>query len=195
MIKKTLLALSLLVSFSTADNIRPLLQFAWEGGGDELVTIQHDHESDYTIKAGDGIAFEAGMAIDNPMSNLELQFLAGYKFDSDSASNGDITWSMVPLTALAMFKVQDWKLGGGVTYHMNPELDGRFDNDSINYKFDDALGAMVQIQYSPIDVFSIGLRGTAIQYKLTSDTSQTADGTSIGIVGTFKFGGDRYRYR
>lgn len=195
MIKKTLLALPLLVSFSTADMLRPVLQLAYDGGGDELVTIEHDYERDYTIDAGDGLSFEAGMALDNPMSNLELQFLVGYKFDSDSASNGDIDWSIVPVTALALINNYGWKFGGGITYHINPELDGRFGSDSINYQFNNAIGAVAQIQYNPVESFAIGLRATFIEYELENSPTDTADGTSLGIVGTFKFGGPRYRYR
>ncbi|MCH9741325.1 MAG: hypothetical protein K0U38_10895 [Epsilonproteobacteria bacterium] len=195
MLKKALLTLPILFTFASADTIRPLLQIAYDGGGDDLVTIQHDYESDYTISAGDGLSFEAGMAIDNPASDLELQFLVGYKFDSDSASNGDITWDVIPMTALALINVQRWKFGGGLTYHVNPQLDGRFDSDTIDYQFDDAIGAVAQIQYAPMHSFAIGLRATFIEYELKNDATSTANANSLGIVGTFKFGGERSRYR
>jgi len=195
MLKKALLILPLLITLATATNPRPLIQFGFESGGDELVTIDHDYKGDYTIDAGDGFRFELGMAIDDPLGMLELQLLAGYKFDSDSADNGDITWSMIPLSALGFIKIPHWKFGGGLTYHVSPELDGNFGNDDIQYDFENALGGVMQIQYEPIDAFALGLRATFIEYKLKNDNTQTASGNSIGFIGTFKFGGKRSRFR
>ena len=193
--KITLASLITLFTLAQADSIRPLLQISFESGGDELVTIQHDYEGDYKIDAGDGFTFEAGIAVDNPQSNLELQFLAGYKIDNDDADNGDITWSLIPLSALALVKVQDFKFGGGITYHISPELDGRFGREDINYQFDSAFGGVIQAQYSFEDTFSIGLKATFIDYKLKNDSTKTASGNSIGVVGTFKFGGTSSKYR
>jgi len=195
MYRLTLLFLMTLLSVAQADTMRPLLQIAFEGGGDELVTIQHDYDGDYQISAGDGFTFEGGMSIDNPASNLELQFLIGYKFDNDDADNGDITWSIVPLSALAFVKIQDFKFGGGLTYHLSPELDGGFGNDTINYQFENAWGGVLQAQYSFVDAFAIGVKATFIDYELKSDHTQKANGNSIGVVATFTFGGTRSRYR
>jgi len=194
MLKKTILILPLLITLATATP-RPLIQFGFESGGDELVTIDHDYEGDYTIDAGDGFRFELGMAIDDPLGVLELQFLAGYKFDSDSADNGSITWSMIPLSAIGFIKIPQWKFGVGLTYHLNPELDGNFGNDDIQDDFENALGGLVQIQYEPIDAFALGIRATFIDYELQSDNTQKANGNSIGFIGTFKFGGKRSRFR
>ncbi|NEW61056.1 DUF481 domain-containing protein [Sulfurovum sp. bin170] len=198
MLKKTLLILPLLLTLSHA-NPKPIIQIGFESGGDELITIDHDYESDYTIKAGDGFRFELGMAIEDPLGVLEVQFLAGYKFDSDSADNGSITWSMIPLSALGFIKIPGWKFGGGLTYHINPELDGSFRNynydDDIKDEFKSALGGIMQIQYEPIDAFALGLRATFIDYELKRDNSKTANGNAIGLICTFKFGGKRSRFR
>ena len=194
--KKIILTLLVtLGTFAQAENLRPLFQLSYDLGGDDLVTIAHDYERDYTISAGDGLRFEVGMAIDNPQSNVEIQLLAGYKFDSDNAGNGDILWSSVPLTALALVEAQSWKFGGGLTYHINPELHGTFGKDNINYEFENAFGGILQIQYAPVYNFAIGLRATLIDYTLNSDPTQTASGNSLGLVGTFKFGGNRSRFR
>jgi hypothetical protein len=194
MLKKTILILPLLLTLSYT-NPRPIIQIGFESGGDELVTIDHDYESDYTIDAGDGFRFELGMAIDDPLGKIELQLLAGYKFDSDSADNGSISWNMIPLSAIGFIKLPQWKFGGGVTYHINPELDGSFDRD-IKDEFDNALGAIIQIQYEPVDAFAIGLRGTFIDYEIQkNNTIQTANGNSIGLIATLKFGGKRSMFR
>jgi hypothetical protein len=102
---------------------------------------------------------------------------------------------MVPLSALGFIKIPYWKFGGGLTYHVNPELSGSFGDYSVHDEFESALGGIVQIQYEPIDSVALGLRATFIDYKLKKNHSQTANGNSIGLVGTFKFGGSRSRYR
>jgi hypothetical protein len=190
MSKKTILILPLLLTLSHTTP-RPLLQFGFESG----VTIDHDFDADYTIDAGDGFRFELGMAIDDPQNEMELQFLAGYKFDSNSADNGSISWSMIPISALGFIKIPSWKFGGGLTYHLNPELDGSFGREDIKDEFKNALGGVIQIQYEPMDMFALGLRATFIDYKLKADSTQTASGNSIGFIGTFKFGGKRSRFR
>ena len=104
MLKKVILILPLLLTLSLATP-RPLVQFGFESGGDELVTVDHDYEADYKIDAGDGFRLELGMAISDPLNQIEIQFLAGYKFDSDSADNGSISWSMIPLSALGFISL------------------------------------------------------------------------------------------
>jgi len=196
MVNKIAVLLSIVLTITMADSIRPIIQLGFTSGGDELVTIEHDYSSNYTIDAGDGINMEVGMAIDNPLNNFETQLLIGYKFDSDSADNGDITWSTIPISALAFIKTQGWKFGGGFTYHISPSLEGNFrDGVRIRDDFDDALGAIIQIEYEPIDAFAIGVRGTFIEYQLTNQPSQKANGNSVGLVVSFKFGGTQSRYR
>lgn len=195
MIIKIFLSLTIFFTMIHADLIRPIVQFGFNSGGDELVTVEHDYSSDYTIDAGDGINIELGMSIDNPVANFETQLLIGYKFDTDGADNGDITWSMIPISALAFITTQGWKFGGGLTYHISPELEGDFVGGTrIRDEFDDAIGAIIQIQYEPVDSFAIGIRGTFIKYELKRDTSQTASGNSLGLIATFRFG-NRSRYR
>jgi len=195
MLKKLLLTLPIIITLSYGEIIKPVIQLSFEGGGDELVTIDHDYESDYTIDAGDGLGIELGMSIENPIANFETQILVGYKFDSDSASNGDITWNMIPISALGFIKIPYWKFGGGLTYHISPELRSTFDNDRFTDEFDDALGGVVQIQYEPSDFFAIGLKGTFIEYQLKRDPSKKANGNNLGLVLTIKFGGTSSRYR
>ncbi len=198
MIRKILFILPLILTFNYADInlIKPIIQIGFNSGGDELVTITHDYYNEaYTIDAGDGINLEMGMAIENPINNFETQFLIGYKFDNDS--NGDTTWSMIPISALAFINAQGWKFGGGLTYHISPSLEGSVTSNGalLRDDFDDALGGIIQIQYEVANSFAIGLRGTFIEYQLSRDPSQTANGNSIGLIATVKFGGTRSRYR
>lgn len=205
MIKKISLATLLTLStLSAADTLKPMLQMGYDWGGTTLATVQHTYEGTNEIRAGQGLSFEAGASLGNPSSNMELQFLVGYKFDSDNASNGDVTWDVIPFTALAMFKAQRWKFGGGVTYHLNPALSGGFSgydnsgayyNDTVNDEYDNAVGGVAQIQYMASNSFAIGLKGTFIEYELKSDPSYIAKGNSIGILLSYTFGNERSAFR
>jgi len=191
----TLLTLPLLLQAQS--NLKPMIQVGYDWGGTTLATVQHTYEADQKIKAGNGLNLEAGAVISSPESPLELQFLIGYKFDYISDYNGDVTWDTIPFTAVAMFKEKKWKFGGGVTYHLNPEISGSFSgydnagtyfNDNVDDKYENALGGVVQVQYMATDNLAVGLKGTFIEYKLKNDTSVTAKGNSFGINFSYAFG-------
>ena len=211
MMKKISLSLvsTLLLSTNTlnASDLKPMLQVGYDFGGKTMATVeQFDYYSGYEtskIRAGQGLSFEAGAAITNDASDLELQFLIGYKFDRESASNGSVTWDRIPFTALVMMNKNRWKFGGGITYHLNPELSGSFSgydsnnnyfNDSVNDDYENAIGGILQIQYKVSDASAIGLRGTFMEYKLKRDPSIVASGNSIGINFSYTFG-ERSEFR
>jgi hypothetical protein len=211
--KISLVTLLTLGTLSASDTVKPMLQMGYDWGGTELATVQHENydaygyrynDSSYKIRAGEGLSFEAGAVLGNDNSNMELQFLVGYKFDSDSANNGDVTWDVIPFTALAMFKSNKWKFGGGVTYHLNPELDSSFPiydknnnfvSNGMNDKYENAFGGVVKMQYRITPSFDVGVKGTFIDYKLKDDSSVTADGNSIGFVLSYSFGNERSEFR
>jgi hypothetical protein len=184
-----------------------MLQVGYDFGGKTLATVEEfDYYNGYEtskIRAGQGLSFEAGVSVENNQKNLELQFLVGYKFDRESSSNGSVTWDRIPFTALAMVKKNKWKLGGGITYHLNPELSGSFTgydnngnyfNDSVNDEYDNAIGGIIQVQYMISEATSVGLKGTFIEYKLKNSPSVIASGNSIGINFSYAFG-ERSEFR
>jgi len=194
----TLLTLGTLGAF---DSVKPMIQMGYDWGGTTLATVYHDGDYDQRtkkIRAGQGLSFEAGAIIDSSSSNMELRFLIGYKFDSDSASNGDVTWDSIPFTGLAMFKANKWRFGGGVTYHLNPELSGGFGGNNVSNQdaeYKNAFGGVAQIQYMATNSFGIGINGTFIEYELKSDSSYKIKGNSIGFVLSYAFGNERSEFR
>ena len=209
MLKKvSLITFLTFTTLSASDNLKPMIQVGYDWGGTTLATVEHpatyDSYSDTTkIRAGAGLNLEVGASISNPQSNMELQFLIGYKFDHDSADNGSVTWDVIPFTALAIFKSQRWKFGGGVTYHLNPEIDGSFSGyengkpftDKIDDQYKNAFGGVAQIQYMATNALAIGIKGTFIEYKLKEDPTITAKGNSIGVNFSYTFGNERSRFR
>ena len=72
---------------------------------------------------------------------------------------------------------------------------GVFFNDSVNDRYEDALGGVAQIDYMVNRALSIGLRGTFIDYKLKNNPSVTAQGNSIGFNMSYTFGYEYSRFR
>lgn len=205
MIKKFSLSLITFASLSSqtliASDLHPVFQFGYDFGGKTLATVEHyDYYRGYElnkVRAGQGLVLEGGASISSDSNDLELKLLVGYKFDRESASNGSVTWDRVPLSAIAMVNNNKWKFGGGITYHINPELSGDFtgyDNngdyfhDSVDDLYEDSLGAVIEAQYNFTESTAIGLRGTLIEYKLKENPSVVANGNSVGIHFSYTFG-------
>jgi len=204
MFKKNILAtLMLLPALGMANgDLKPMLQIGYDWGGKTLATVQRPYEVDQTINAGEGLSLEGG-AVAEFTPNFEMQFLVGYKYDGITEYNGEVTWDTIPFTATAMFKKNRWKFGGGVTYHVNPHLSGKFTGydssgnyfeDAANDRYDNALGGVIQVQYMATNNFSVGVKGTFIEYQLQGDASQKARGDSFGFNLSYAFG-ERSEFR
>ena len=154
-------------------------------GGDTLVTMIYTDGHDSDIKAGELFHFNAGVIIPNGTTDFETQFTIGWKFDKSSAENGDVSFDRFPVEILEFYKLRRFRFGGGITYHINPSLDGDGFASGIEAEFDDALGFVLQVDYM-FRQFSVGLRYTDIEYEV-KDSGVDVDGNSIGIVLGLRF--------
>ena len=200
----TVIVLVLISTVKAESMLKPIIQFGYDVGGTTLATVYNNYDGVARIRAGQGVRLEAGAVISDKNNPLELQFFVGYKLDQESASNGSVNWDSAPFTALAMIKNGNWKFGGGATYQLDPHLSGSFVgydnrgvffNDSVNDRYEDALGGVAQIDYMVNRALSIGLRGTFIDYKLKNNPSVTAQGDSIGFNMSYTFGYEYSRFR
>ena len=200
----TLIFLALISTLKAESTLNPIIQFGYDFGGTTLATVDNDYDRVVKIRAGQGTRLEIGAVISDKNNPLELQFFVGYKLDQESASNGSVNWDSVPFTALAMINNGKWKFGGGATYQLDPHLSGSFSgydnrgvffNDSVNDRYEDALGGVAQIDYMVNNAFSVSLRGTFIDYKLKNNPSVTAQGDSIGFNMSYTFGYEHSRFR
>jgi len=64
---------------------------------------------------------------------------------------------------------------------MNPKFDADFPGVKDKVDFDDALGAVLEYDYFFTDNFSVGVRGTLINYK-SSEIRDDVNGDSIGVT-------------
>ena len=158
-------------------------------GGDELATVETEgvFGSDDTedIKAGE-LFFIAGGGL-YQHKNIQLQATLGYHIDGVFAENGETSFTRWPLELLAFKKMGKFRLGGGLTHHLNPTFEFDLDDDTLpkeEVDFDNATGLVIEADYFFTNNFGLGLRHTSIEYKTTNSK---VDGSHTGIILTYTF--------
>ena len=158
-------------------------------GGDELPTDEDEKESDENdINAGDAFGFKLGVIV-QPLAQYpkwEIQTTIGWKgegkFNTDD--NDDGHFSRYPLDLMAFYKFNKLRCGAGLTYHINPKLEGDNLPSDVDGGFDNALGFVMGVDYLIANHFLIGANYEVIDYE--SDTEE-ANGNTLGVFVGFRF--------
>jgi len=171
-----------------ATDVRPMIKAAADFGGDTLVTVIFTDGSQQSIKANELLSLGAGVSIVNEAGDIEAEVSLSYKFAAISASNGDVTFSRWPLDALVFYRLPELRLGGGLTYHINPKLSGSGVASGLDATFDDALGLLLQADYRVTPKINLGIRYTSLDYKLrVGGATATARSSGVGVVFSASF--------
>jgi len=179
----------ILLSVTSIARADVLLEAGLHFGGDELASATFTSGSTASIDAGGFISLSIGNAFDIS-DNLEGRITLGWKFDTIDATNGSVDWQRFPLNALLLYKHNDWRFGGGLTYHINPELTSSGAASEPDVKFDDALGFMGEIDYFFSPTAYVGAQFTVIEYDTIPNTQVndvSVDGNSAGVVVGVRF--------
>lgn len=153
----------------------------YDTGGDTLVTVTFVGGDTENIKANRGLFFGGGISLVNDTNDIETEISLSYKFDDITGSNGDITWSRLPIDGLVFYRLPSVRLGGGITYHLNPDLDGSGVAGGLNVEFKNALGFIAQADWRISDKLNLGLRYTFLDYE-TENTGVKVDSNGLGLV-------------
>jgi len=170
---------------ASAVEVNPMLKAGYDTGGETLVTVTFSDGSKQSIKSNEGLFFGGGVSIVNEAGTVEGELSLTYKVDNITASNGNVTWSRWPIDALVFYRWPSVRLGGGLTYHLNPSLSGSGVATGINVDFEDSLGYIVQADWRITPKINLGLRYTNVDYKLVNGNSINAAG--VGLVFSFSF--------
>jgi hypothetical protein len=165
-----------------AADVRPFVKAGLDFGGDTLVTAVFVGGETETIKANEGIYFGGGVSMQEVAPNVDVEISLAYKFSMIDASNGDIDWTMMPLEGLVFYRVEKWRFGGGLAYHLNPKLEGSGVVGGLSVKFDDALGFILQADYLINRNMALGARYTNVKYEPEGGGPSAKSG---GIGATF----------
>lgn len=170
-----------------AATFRGVVGFGFDLGGDTLVTAVYTDGSTARVKANQGMVLNGGVVM--VTGSFETQATVGYKFGGPTAKNGSITFDVVPVELMGFYRTSNLRMGAGFTYHNSPKLVIDIPRTNATYKFDNALGTVVQIGWVPEkSPVSIDLRYTAIKYK-QSNIANPADisGNAVGLYMGYYF--------
>lgn len=156
------------------------LKAGYDTGGDTFIGVTFIGGDTDKIRANEGFFFGAGVSLVNEAKNIETELSLSYKFDEIVASNGEIAFDRMPLEAIVFYSLPSVRIGGGVTYHLNPKLEGsgvlagRAD-------FKDAFGFLLQADWRLAEKVNLGVRYTILDYEIES-TGAKFDSNGLGVV-------------
>jgi hypothetical protein len=165
---------------SRAADVIPIIKAGYDFGGDTVGSVSlasGSGSSTKSVKANEGAFVGLGALFLTDLKVLEAEVSLSYKFSSLAVQNADIDWTVLPLDALVFYRLPNFRLGGGVTYQLDPTLKGRKQASSLNAKYDNALGFVLQTDYVLDKRFNFGVRYTSVDYKLHSQTTPSIAAT------------------
>lgn len=176
-----------------SDGLHGFLGVGVTNGGDKLFTANYTNGDSENIDAGELFQFGAGVQWNAANSPLALAFSLNYHADTANATNGKADFKRYPLEAIAYYRTSNsWRFGLGVRYVMSPtasfHVDGAADEE---LKFDDAVGAVVEIGYGFTKSAWLNLRAVNEKYQPETYTlagatfnvsnAEKVDGSHFGI--------------
>jgi hypothetical protein len=170
-----------------AADVRPFLKAGLDFGGNTVVDVVFTDGSRDSIRANEGFYFGGGASIINAANTIEVELSVAYKMAAVTGDNGDVDFGRIPLEALVFYRLEKLRLGGGLTYHVDPKLDGSGVLSSVNVDFDNALGLVLQGDYRFGEHFTLGLRYTGIKYEASAPFSGSVKGNGIGVTAGYRF--------
>jgi hypothetical protein len=170
-----------------AAEIRPLIKAGFDAGGDTLVTVRFTNGDTQNVRGNEGFYFGGGAAIIDDARNMEYHVTLAYKFALIDADNGDIEWTRVPLEALAFYRFPRVRVGGGLTYHINPSLEGSGVAGGLDIQFKNALGVVLQADWLITKTIALGGRYTMLEYDAKGAFSGSGKSNGFGVTFSMNF--------
>jgi len=170
-----------------AAEIRPLVKAGVDFGGDTMVTAVFSDGFTEEVRANDGFYIGGGAVIIDNARNMEYHLTLAYKFASIDGTDGDIQWSRIPLEALAFYRFSRVRLGGGLTYHINPRLEGDGSAGGLDVDFKNALGVVLQADWRVNQMIGVGARYTILEYDAEGAFFGSAKSNGVGVTLSINF--------
>ncbi|WNO05230.1 hypothetical protein [Rhodoferax mekongensis] len=157
-------------------------------GSEELVKGNYaNNAGTYSIKAGNGLAVAAGVSY-SITDKADIQFSLGHERTSTSGSNGDFTFTRVPVELLGFYNLGDhWRVGGGLRLATSARLESYGVVSGVgNYDFTPRPGYVLEAQYltkrhaNPMGRFGVAFKLVDETFEY-APTNYTAKGHHLGV--------------
>lgn len=183
------------VPTAQAGPFRGVLGLGVEFGGDDLLQLTYSDGSTSSLEAARGVSVAVGglyHAFRTEAHRIEVQGTIALKYGTlKAASNQDASFIRYPLELLAFYGYEPFRvrIGGGLAYHLAPNISAEGSLLNADVDLDNALGGVLQADYLISPSFAVGIRYTFLEYKGTGTTA-TADASAVGVNLTLFLFGD-----
>ena len=177
--------LALSATSARAWDVGPMFKFGWDTGRNILLQVPFSTGPSQQIRVNEGLYGGAGIAVINDSRTLEGELSVSYKAKLVTGDDGQVDWNRIPIDLLGFYRTQNFRFGGGLTYHTFVRLRGT-GNAQMFQEFENALGAIAQIDMLFGERGSIGVRFISLEYK-AKGIDYKANSNGIGVTASISF--------
>ena len=185
-------------SIATKPGMHLLISAGLTFGGDTIATAKYTDGSSKNVNAGGLVQFGLGGSYQFEEAPVNLALTANYHYHTAAASNGDITFSRVPVEILAYYTgVERWRFGGGVRFVNSAQATAKVNGNTEKMTFDNTRGYVAEFGYKAAKSSWVNFRYVSEKYTGNTDTSTSGvttsaasnhyDGSHFGVNFVFEF--------
>ena len=149
-------------------------------GGNELIIENYSNGANDSAKGGGLFSFAMG-GTKSFTKNIDGQLSIGIRSDIINSGDPEVTWVRYPLNAMLFYRKETYRIGLGLTAHLSPKVEGNGVANNISENYKDAIGGLLEVDFSINKTFLWGLRYTNIKYE-SDRRDRSVSGNSFGIL-------------
>lgn len=164
----------------TKPGFHPAINVGLTYGGDTIATARYTDGTTTDIKGGALLQFGLGGVYQFENTPLALMITANYHFHSAMGKNGDITFSRIPVEAIAYYTGKErFRIGGGMRIVNSPEFNASINGVTNKISFKSATGLVAEVGYQLSTQGWLNFRFVSEKYNANSITWSNGAVTSL----------------
>lgn len=169
--------------------VRPFIGLGVTHGGDTLASVQFSNGDTVDVYAGGVVDIRGGVDFQIANTPLSVQLSLGYHVDGANGSNGDYTFSRVPVEALGYVSVSpNVRIGAGLRKAFDAHISSSGVLAADDVPFRSTVGGIVEVEYFPLRQLGLKLRYVNERYRGEGlNSGLTVDGSHGGIYASYYF--------
>ncbi len=167
----------------------PLVSLGLTRGGDDILEGSNDSLGSQ-VSAGGLLSISSGIQFDLLEKNIAIRGTIGIHADSLLSSISSYSFDRKSMELLVFSGWPRHRIGGGLTYHINPTLKSRLFVNATSVQeaqFEDSLGFVAEYLFQPWHNVNFSLRHVFIEYETGGSVRPVIDGSHSGVGVTYLF--------